>query len=209
MAKMSIEEAAKFLGVSKEAIHNRIRRGTVTCIIEDGVKYVDIQNKPPNQQAKKSTTNQNFYESKYYQHLEEQNKELQEKVKKLEDETKLLREQKEQMLIAEKIKIEQIYKEKDEQLKNILNAISTKFLTSTIPSEEDETLLDVEIEEKPKLVSLKKWLKPYKLKQKKLNQIDKKIVKLINKKDKRFIVKKEKIYLQPDLYDYKTLFKIK
>ena len=42
MDKMSVAEAAEFFGVSKEAIHNRIRRGSLASDIVDGQKYVVI-----------------------------------------------------------------------------------------------------------------------------------------------------------------------
>ena len=43
MSKLKIADAASKLGVSKEAIHNRIRRGSLDCIVEDGVKFVILK----------------------------------------------------------------------------------------------------------------------------------------------------------------------
>jgi len=41
MKKMSVAEAAEFFSVSKEAIHNRIRRGSLKSLLgKDGVKLV-------------------------------------------------------------------------------------------------------------------------------------------------------------------------
>lgn len=40
MSKLTVADAAKKLGVSKEAIHNRIRRGSLQSVVEDGVKLV-------------------------------------------------------------------------------------------------------------------------------------------------------------------------
>jgi len=45
MSKMSIAEAAEFFGISREAIHNRIRRGSLESLIEDGVKLVEVSSK--------------------------------------------------------------------------------------------------------------------------------------------------------------------
>ena len=42
MTKLTISDAAEKLGVSKEAIHNRIRRGSLESVIENGVKFVLI-----------------------------------------------------------------------------------------------------------------------------------------------------------------------
>jgi predicted DNA-binding protein YlxM (UPF0122 family) len=36
MKKMTIADAAEYFNVSKEAIHNRIRRGSLDCIVETG-----------------------------------------------------------------------------------------------------------------------------------------------------------------------------
>ena len=38
--KLTVIEAAKLLGVSKEAIYNRLRRGSLQSVIENGVKYI-------------------------------------------------------------------------------------------------------------------------------------------------------------------------
>ena len=42
MMKLTILDAAEKLGISKEAIHNRIRRGSLKSVVENGVKFVFI-----------------------------------------------------------------------------------------------------------------------------------------------------------------------
>ena len=213
MSKMSITDAATKLGVSKEAIHNRIRRGSLESVVEDGVKYVlldfDTTNKQAPKQTNKRVTQQN--DDKYYKLLEDQNERLRQKVDKLEWETKSLREQKEQMLIQERIRIEKIYKDKDEQLKNMLNAISSKFLQH-IPKQElvieSEELVEAEIEvdeEKPTLISLKKYFKESSLSEKKLKKLKQKFKKAIKEDDSRFISMGKKHYLDTSKYDYSDL----
>ena len=159
MHKMTIADAAEFFGISKEAIHNRVRRGSLESEIIDGEKHVYVdENKAtkttpaPKKTRAKSTTPRGTspkVDDRYYNLLKEQNTQLQAKVEKLEGETRTLRDQKEQMLIQERIKIEQIYKDKDEQLKNILNTISSNFILNA-PSDkkdiEDVEHLDAEIE---------------------------------------------------------------
>lgn len=231
MKKMNIAEASEFFGVSKEAIHNRIRRGSLESVVENGIKFViiDENNK---QNTKTATTktrtrrvNSSQADNRYYTLLEEQNKKLQERVDKLEDETKTLREQKEQMLIEERQKIEQIYKDKDEQLKNVLNAITTNFLPNvtteeinTIEVNAKEELLEAEIEdasqednqepkkEKPSkgLTSLKKYLKENNLSKKKIEKVLKRFRKKA-KNDKRFILVGSKCYIDTSKYDYSDL----
>ena len=118
MKKMSVADAAVYFGVSREAIHNRIRRGSLKSVIEGDVKLVLVDEtktkKTPQKRVVKSSSN----DERYYKLLEAQNEKLQARVEKLENETRTLRDQKEQMLIEERQKIERIYKEKDEQLKN-------------------------------------------------------------------------------------------
>ncbi|MCK9491588.1 MAG: DNA-binding protein, partial [Sulfurimonas sp.] len=139
------------------------------------------------------------------------NERLRQKVDKLEWETKSLREQKEQMLIQERIRIEKIYKDKDEQLKNMLNAISSKFLQH-IPKQElvieSEELVEAEIEvdeEKPTLISLKKYFKESSLSEKKLKKLKQKFKKAIKEDDSRFISMGKKHYLDTSKYDYSDL----
>ena len=202
MKKMTIIEAAEYFGVSKEAIHNRIRRGSLQSDMEDGVKMVLVDEQKVH--VRKTRQPKISSDDKYYKLLEEQNAKLQAKVDKLEDETRTLREQKEQMLIAEKIKIEQIYKEKDEQLKNFLNAISSKFVQVEEPLKIEEHV-EAEIEEpKPKFISLKKYLKQQNFSQKKILKVFKKFKKL-SKKDERVVRVGKKYYLDIEKYSYDDL----
>jgi len=208
MSKMSVLQAAQYFGISKEAIHNRIRRGSLQSIIEGGVKYVILDENakaPKNPQSKKNASTS---ENKYYELLEKQNQQLQEKITKLEDETRSLRDQKEQMLIQERKMIEQIYKEKDEQLKNILTSFQTKLMLD-MPQQETEHL-EVEIEESKDIsqdiISLKKYCKQEGISQKKALKIKKRLKKKA-KKDNRIILIGKKVYLDLDKYDYKDLLK--
>ncbi|EDZ63459.1 hypothetical protein SMGD1_1301 [Sulfurimonas gotlandica GD1] len=215
MSKMSITDVALRLGVSKEAIHNRIRRGSLESVVEDGVKYVLLEegSVPANKQAPKRTNTKVASEpdSRYYKLLEEQNEKLQQKVDKLEGETKTLREQKEQMLVSERIRIEKIYKDKDEQLKNILNAISSKFLLNAPSDElivESEELVEAEIEVEEKssanLISLKKYLKDGNYTDKKSQKIKDRFKKAA-KKDSRIVTVGNKYYINTAKFDYSDL----
>ncbi|MCF6330133.1 MAG: DNA-binding protein [Sulfurimonas sp.] len=199
MPKMNIADAAEFFGVSKEAIHNRIRRGSLKSVIVGSEKNVIIDKSKQYDKTAKKTNLQT--DEKYYKYLETQNEKLQEKIEKLEGETRSLRDQKEQMLIQERQKIEKIYKDKDEQLKNILNTISAKFMLQT-PNEH----LDVEIEDvKPSLdttlTSLNKYLKSRNFSKKKRDKIKTKFDKRY-KGDDRIIKLNKKYYIDLKKYDY-------
>ena len=197
MAKLTIQEAADHFKVSKEAVHNRIRRGTLPSLMEHGVKYVIVD-------EVKSNTKPVNNDDKYYAFLEEQNKALQEKVERLEKDNSSLRDQKELMLIEERIKIENIYKEKDEQLKNILQTISTKFLAQTIETQEIDIssveVIDIEDED----ISLKKYLKSLGLKSKRQEKVIARFKKLADK-DERIIIKDNKLFVNPKKYSYNDI----
>lgn len=191
MAKLTIQEASEHFKVSKEAIHNRIRRGSLASMNEHGVKYVIVDDV---QTPLKPVTN----DDKYYSFLEEQNKTLQEKVQKLEKDNSTLRDQKEQMLIEERIKIENIYKEKDEQLKNILQSFSAKLLEGRDESQiANAEVIDVSSDE----ISLKKYLRSLKLKPKKEEKIKTRF-KMMAHRDTRISIKDNKLFVNPTLYSY-------
>ncbi len=208
MSKMSVADAAEYFGVSREAIHNRIRRGSLSSVLENGIKLVVVDKKKspvPRAQTQKAVS---VSSDKYYKLLEEQNAKLQEKVEKLEGETRTLRDQKEQMLIDEREKIEQIYKDKDEQLKNILNSFKSQFILSAPKDEVESFDAEIEVQEdkQTNVVSLKKYLKEQKISSKKEQKIINKFKK-IAKKDDRVIVIGKKYYLDLDKYDYRDIFK--
>lgn len=215
MSKLTISDAADKLGVSKEAIHNRIRRGSLHSVVENGVKLVILGKEDGAQvAAKKVSSQKNSHngDDRYYKFLEEQNAKLQHKVETLEGETRSLRDQKEQMLIEERIKIENIYKEKDEQLKNIINAISSKFMLSA-PQEisigADDEAYEAEIQprepkesiENRRLISLNKYLKSKNFSKKKISKIKEKF-ELSSKEDPRIITIGKKYYIDLQKYDY-------
>ncbi|MCW8838088.1 MAG: DNA-binding protein, partial [Thiovulaceae bacterium] len=197
MDKMSVAEAAEFFGVSKEAIHNRIRRGSLASDIVDGQKYVVIDStaQATTKSVKKTASSKSsntHSDPKYHKFLEEQNSQLQNKVEKLETETRTLRDQKEQMLIEERIKIENIYKEKDEQLKNIINMISSNLMLESKPTIETDDSFEAEIESfevhseieiEETWISLNKFLKSRDVKKSKRKKIIKDFIKRAKKGD--------------------------
>lgn len=215
MSKLTISDAADKLGVSKEAIHNRIRRGSLHSIVENGVKLVILGKEDSTNATLKKTSSQkksHNSDDRYYKLLEEQNIKLQHRVEALEGETRSLRDQKEQMLIEERIKIENIYKEKDEQLKNIINAISSKFMLSS-PKESsfsaDDEAFEAEIQprepkesiENRRLISLNKYLKSKDFSKKKISKIKEKF-KESSIEDPRIITIGKKYYIDLQKYDY-------
>lgn len=203
MKKMTIAEAASYFGVSKEAIHNRIRRGSLDCIVENGVKLVTISI------AKSDTpkASDSSEEGRYTRYIEEENNRLRERVDVLEKETTRLRDQREQMLIEERVKIEQIYKERDAQLRSVLHVVATKFLSHANADEVVEEAVTAEvIDHKDSLVSLKSFLKLKGYKEKQKKKIKERF-ESIKAADFRIIEKEGKIYIDPSRYDYSDLLK--
>ena len=216
---MTVTEAAEHFGVSKEAIHNRIRRGSLKSVVENGVKMVvvdDTQKKSTPKRAAQPRRS-SVSSDKYQKFLEEQNAKLQSRIDTLEGETRSLRDQKEQMLIEEREKIERIYKEKDEQLKNILNTLSSKLmLDAPVESEiieEEAFVIEPEVTSEPaiieesEVISLKKYLKNGKFSEKKIAKIKKRFKKSAADNDERIIVIGSKYYLDIKKYDYRDLVK--
>jgi len=147
--KLTVIEMAKYLSVSKEAIYNRLRRGTLEAVIEDGKKYVLLtphvrrEGKLPKKSAITSVM-----DSEYIELLKSQIEELKYKNEKLENDRDRLYGEKEKMLIESKEAIEKIYKERDEQLKTILTLVNVPTLGHKIKDEEPvEVVEEIEIEE--------------------------------------------------------------
>ncbi len=215
MKKISVGEAAEYFGISKEAIHNRIRRGSLEVVVENGVKMVLLNPNKTATPAKKRVTrtvNSAKNDERYYKLLAEQNAKLQARVDTLENETRSLRDQKELMLIEERKKIEEIYKEKDAQLKNVLNTLSKQFMLTSPALEVEDDVLEVEINEEKErdpegdsVISLKKYLKSSDYSAKKREKIRARFKKH-SKTDDRIIMVGKKCYINPSKYDYKDLF---
>ena len=212
MKKMTVAEAAEHFNVSKEAIHNRVRRGSLSSIVENGTKYVMVDAPAPASQKEQPHT-----DKRYYDYIEAENERLRKKVEKLENETLSLREKREQMLIAERDKIEQIYKERDEQLKTVLHVVASKFLTAQNISQvvdeaineesEDAEVIEQTPLEKPKKstkISLKKFMKIKGYGKKKRDKIKSRFT-MLAKTEKRIFKKEGKIYIDPGRFDYSDL----
>jgi predicted DNA-binding protein YlxM (UPF0122 family) len=188
LKKLTIQEAADELGVSKEAIHNRIRRGSLKVTMQNGTKYVSLEQKEQKLQDEGD---------RYYKFLESQNQKLQDKLERFESEIRELRDQKERLLVEEKLKIEQVYRQKDEHLKSIVEAISSKLI---LPPQDHIEVEPLELQ--TKLISLKKYLKSYNLSSRKTDKILKKFTSI---NDVRVVKLGKKIYIDPQKYDYSDL----
>jgi hypothetical protein len=208
MKKLTIADAADHFGVSKEAIHNRVRRGSLNCIVEDGVKYVAIATPKSTQGAGHAV------DARYTQYIEQENERLRGRVDVLENETSRLRDQREQMLIDERLKVEQIYKERDAQLRSVLHVVATKFLSHVNPEavmqEGMETgrvdAINADIVETDGWISLKDFLKLKRIKEPQKKKIKKRFEKLATS-DARIYTRDAKLFLNPGEFDYSDLIR--
>lgn len=214
MKKLTIADAAEYFKVSKEAIHNRIRRGSLDSIVENGVKYVSVASE------KSNTSTNNANDNRYTLYIEQENERLREKVDGLEKETVRLRDQRELMLINERINVEQIYKERDAQLRNILNVVATKFLSHVSEELVMQEAMGEEIEQADAIINadivpdvelgeewitLKSFLKLKRYADSIKKNIKRRFKAAAMEGDKRFIEHGEKIYLNPSAHDYSDL----
>ncbi|WP_122871818.1 helix-turn-helix domain-containing protein [Campylobacter showae] len=196
MSKVPVSEAAEILGVTKEAVYNRIRRGTLKTFEKDGVKYVVLEGYEPqtapksapktsksakSSESKKATKVGEFDVNEFLlsqiSELKEQNQNLQA------DKDRLFRE-KEQILLNNKTEIAQIYRERDEKLRGFLSMLERPLLARQ--NGEYAAPIDVEfVESKPenegKWTSLAEFLKSQNLSGKSLKKTQNKIIKNIGK----------------------------
>lgn len=217
--RFSIEDYAKTFKMSKEMIHNKIRTKKLNYIVEGGIPYIivhsnSIDGNPQPASLDKSTspttspvptkTSIGMVISLY----QKENHHLKLKIKELEAKVDSLIHDKEQMLIADRNRIEEIYTAKDEQLKSILEVLSTKLMLS----HNDNTVHDV-IATQPQnltplsstgIIELKRYLKFIGI-----GSEDRKIIR--NRfsqgygSDIRIIQKEGEFYVDLSKYDYTDL----
>ena len=160
MKKLTINEAADKLGITKEAIYNRIRRGSVKTIVEDGERYVvfddekKVSTTSTNKQEKdekplvtKQKTDINF-SIQYMNLLISQIDELKKTNQELNQDKDRLIKEKEELLIEQRDMVERIYKERDEQLKIMLTLTNRTLLAN--PSTLQKTTIEAQLENRIK-----------------------------------------------------------
>jgi hypothetical protein len=149
--RFTVDEYAKTFKMSKEMIQNKLRTKRLNYIIEGGVTYIIVPRSSLDEEKRQELAQQSKHSAAapapqkttvgmiiaLYQ---KENQQLKLKIKELETKIDRLVNDKEQMLIAERERIEEIYTAKDEQLKNLLEVINTKLLLSR-----DNSVQDVDI----------------------------------------------------------------
>lgn len=171
MKKVSIGEAAEILGISKEAVYNRIRRNSLRAEESGGVRYVLLddemqQSEPASQGSAKSThTGGGAGTQSFIDYLIKEISELKGKIEALQSDKDRLHKEKEEILIASKEEIKLMYKERDEKLRYFLSFFDKPLLSS---KSREAKPYDVEIKEKTfdrsEWTSLAKFVKSLKRK---------------------------------------------
>ncbi|MBE3021657.1 DNA-binding protein [Campylobacter sp. 7477a] len=198
MQKLPVNEAANVLGVTKEAVYNRIRRGSLKSVEKDGQKFVvlddaDIKDEKPSKKRQSHNETTNKQNGEFVRYLIEQLNEVKALNLNLQADKDRLFKEKEQMLIESKNEISQIYKERDEKLMVFLKAMERPFLTH-VKSEETavEAVVDEEISEQ-KWISLSEFLREFSFEPKKQKKAQNKIIKHIGRS--KFIKFKQGVIL--------------
>ena len=122
MKKVSIGEAAEILGISKEAVYNRIRRNSLRAEESGGVRYVllddEMQSEPASQSSAKSPrTGGGAGTQSFIDYLIKEISELKVKIEALQSDKDRLHKEKEEILIASKDEIKLMYKDREENLR--------------------------------------------------------------------------------------------
>lgn len=144
MKKLLVADAAHELGISKEAVYNRIRRNTLNSVTEDGMKYVILsQDDTPNPPKTVKTKRARVHDDRYVEFLLEQIGELKEKITSLEIDKERLIKEKEALLIDSRKEVENVYKDRDSQFKQMLTIVAKPLLAFV----KKQDAIDAEFEE--------------------------------------------------------------
>ena len=234
--RLTLDEYSKHFKMSKEMINSKLRARKLNYIIEDGVTYIIVTrssleadkreaiHKEQKEQSKVTKSQESKEEKQMPQKpkttvamvlslYQKENQHLKEKIAQLEAKIDKLIDDKEQMLRDEMNKIEQVYSQKDEQLKNILELMNTQLLTQrsqtihdveTVSAEEVASTKKEKNKKEDEIVELKEYLKSLDLESYQRKIIKKRFLAVYDK-DIRIIKQNGKLYLNFSKYDYSDL----
>ncbi|WP_310440628.1 hypothetical protein [Sulfuricurvum sp.] len=213
--RFTVDEYAKTFKMSKEMIQNKLRTKRLNYIIEGGITYIIVPRSSLNEEKRQELAQniksvpsmpapQKTTVGMIIALYQKENQQLKLKIKELESKIDRLVNDKEQMLIAERERIEEIYTAKDEQLKNLLEVINTKLLLSR-----DNSVQDVDITSTPPIASslssgiieLKRYLKFIGMGSEERKAIKRRF-ELSYGSDVRIIQKEGEFYVDLSKYDY-------
>ena len=221
--RLTLDEYSKHFKMSKEMINSKLRSKRLNYIIEDGVTYI-IVTRNSLEKTKKTQIDTEQKESSNIKkaHVpavpsktkttvamvlglyKKENQQLKEKIEQLEAKIDRLIDDKEQMLRDEMAKIEQVYLNKDEQLKNVLELMNAKMIAQTNSTIHEVETLETSTQTDKEIVELKSYLKSLDLENYQRKVIKKRFLADYGK-DIRIIKQNGKLYLDFSKYDYSDL----
>jgi uncharacterized protein YktA (UPF0223 family) len=223
--RFTIDEYSKRFRMSKEMVRSKLQEKRLNYIIEEGVTYIIVprstlgephlraieegvanESRPKAAPAARPKTTVGTIIALY----QKENRQLKEKILQLEAKIDGLIADKEQMLRDERDRIEQVYSNKDEQLKNILELINTKLMLSEQPTVHDVDLSqDEPIDaawDHESFVELRHYLKNLDLKSAERKAIRRRFAEAYGS-DVRVIQQNGQFYLDFSKYDYTDLLR--
>lgn len=203
MQRLSVADAAEKLGISKEAIYNRIRRQTIQSEEVDGVRYVLIEKDDSKNISQAKPQKQNKNDKDFIDYLKNEIEYLRLKMKALQDDKEKLFREKEQILTSTKDEIKAIYNERDEKLKYFLSLLEKPLIAQTDKIEAIE--IKTTPKEDKKWLSLKDFLDTLDLKKKDRKEAKKQIIEKAY--DSEFIKIEAGMIFIDKGFDIKTLTK--
>lgn len=228
--RLTLDEYSKHFKMSKEMINSKLKAKKLNYIIENDTTYIIVTRSSTLKENKTDSTTQKESSKPVGKAVakprttvamvlalyQRENAALKGKIVQLESKIDKLIDDKEQMLRAERDKIEDIYTSKDAQLKNILELINRKLMLEEKPQtiHEVQTLQDQEIvytqereqteEKTPQIVELINHLKSLGLRSWQRKVIKKRFLD-IDSSDIRVIKQNGKLYLDFSKHDYSDL----
>jgi len=206
--RLTIEQYSKRYKMSKEMINSKIKSKKLNYIMENGETYIIVPEEPKKNISIEQKSKSKITVATIIELYKKENKLLKEKIKQLEEKIDKLIDDKEQMLIAERERIEKVYASKDEQLKNILELLNQKLKF------EQKNMQDIKHEEilaigqiDSNIVDLKTYLKSLDLTSYERKKLKKRFQE-VKGQDIRVQEQDGKIFLDFNKYDYSDLLSL-
>lgn len=225
--RLTLDEYSKHFKMSKEMINSKLRTKRLNYIIENGITYIIVTRSSLDKEKRTEIHTEQKENSKVKKIqtpvvetkpkttvamvlglYQKENQQLKEKIEQLELKIDKLIDDKEQMLRDEMAKIEQVYLNKDEQLKNVLELMNAKMIADSNSTIHEVETLEVSQKEnttvKKEIVELKNYLKSLDIEAYQRKVIKKRFLADYGK-DIRIIKQNGKLYLDFSKYDYSDL----
>lgn len=184
--KVSVAQAAKLLGISKEAVYNRIRRGSLHSVQKGGIKMVLLDENYLNSNGESLSASdalntlaqhdesEPYLKDEFIDYLKAQIAELKAQNAGLEADKERLYKEREEIITKNKNEIKELYKERDDRLLQFLSALHAKpLLSETIDIEAEP----INPDDNQKWASLDEFISGLNLDEKASKKISKKIIK--------------------------------